>query len=452
MPLNSIDTVTAKDSFREIGTSGLKQTGGWIHEDPVPKLSSLNKRMKTYKQMVHDPVIGAILFAIEMHLRKTKWRSTSKEGESTPESEFLEDCLEDMNQTFPDFMSEVLSMLPYGFSLHEIVYKYRTDGMIGWNKLAVRSQDSIQRWEFNSTDDLLGVWQYGKKAQINYIPFNKFLLFRPNSYKGNPEGKSVLRNAYRSYYFKRKIEMIEAIGAERDLSGYPVLHVPNDIFAQNDLAQEQRSYAKKIVTRVRKDEQMGAVLPPEWELELLSSTGKSSTDTDKIIGRYNLQIAQSLLSDIIMLGHTSSGSYALSEKKYELFLTALDSWLDSIEAVINEHAVPRLMRLNGYWDKSKYPLLKHDPASEIDPQKLANVLFRLVKVNTIKADEALEKYLRNFLGLPAPDKDTSDDYPNLDELGRTAPENTDNKDRESTNTTRPADSEGSYTQSEIGYD
>lgn len=447
--LESADTSMTPDGFQEIGTLGLKQTGGWIHEDPVPKLSSLSKRMKTYKKMVHDPVIGAILFAIEMHLRKVTWRSESKESEITEEAEFLEDCMEDMDQTFPDFMSEVLSFLPYGFSIHEIVYKYRDDGRIGWKKLPLRSQDSIQKWEFDKKDELLGVWQYGRKGEQVFIPFQKMLLFRPNSYKNNPEGKSVLRNAYRSYYFKRKIELIEAIGVERDLSGYPVLHVPNDIFAKNDLAEKQRNYAKQIVTRVRKDEQMGAVLPPDWELELLSSSGRSNIDTDTIINRYNLQISQSLLSDIIMLGHTRAGSYALSEKKYELFVTALDSWLDSIQAVMNDYAIPRLMRMNGYTDKSKYPVLRHDPVSEIDPQKLANVLFRLIKVNAVKADERLEKYLRSYLGLPAPDKDTSPDYPNLDEQVTSGESD---KDRESTNETRPADAEGDYNQSEIGHD
>ena len=435
-----------KAAFNEIGTVGLNEHYGWINEDPVPKLSNLRNRMKIYKRMTRDPIVGAILFAIEMHLRRANWHVETKDSREDEHSEFVDECLNDMSHTFQDFLSEVLSMLPYGFSIHEVVYKYRKDGKIGWAKLPLRSQDSIQRWEFDKKQDLKGVWQYGQNSELIYIPKERFLLFRPNSYKNNPEGRGVLRNAYRPYYFKRKIEVIEAIGIERDLSGYPVLSVPLDIFAKNDIAQSQRNYAKKLVTRIRKDEQMGAVLPPGWELELLSTSGSKNINTGEIINRYNLQIAQSLLSDIIMLGHTRAGSYALSEKKYELFVIALDSWLDSIEEVMNRIAIPRLMELNGVTDESKYPVLRHDPVSKIDPQKLANVLFRLIKVNAIQADREMELYLRTYLGLPVKDEETQEDYPNpdmKDDTGRLEQDG---------NQTRPADSTGEYSQENIDHD
>jgi len=435
-----------KGAFNEMGTVGLNETYGWINEDPVPKLSGLRNRMKIYKKMTHDPIVGAILFAIEMHLRRANWHVETQDGEKDDNSEFVAECLDDMSHTFQDFLSEVLSMLPYGFSVHEIVYKYRDDGKIGWKKLPIRSQDSIQKWEFDDKQELRGVWQYDQNMSTVYIPVEKFLLFRPNSYKNNPEGRGVLRNAYRPYYFKRKIEVIEAIGIERDLSGYPVLNVPIDIFAKNDLAQSQRDYAKKLVTRVRKDEQMGAVLPPGWELELLSTSGGKNVNTGEIINRYNLQIAQSLLSDIIMLGHTRAGSYALSEKKYELFVIALDSWLDSIQEVMNRVAIPRLMELNGETDRENYPLLRHDPVSKIDPQKLANVLFRLIKVNAIQADKEMELFLRNYLGLPVKDTETQEDYPNPD-----MPDETGRMEQEA-NETRPADSTGEYSQQNIDHD
>jgi hypothetical protein len=37
------------------------------------------------------------------------------------------------------------------------------------------------------------------------------LLFRPHSPKNNPEGRSVIRNAYRAYYFIKRLEELEAI-------------------------------------------------------------------------------------------------------------------------------------------------------------------------------------------------------------------------------------------------
>jgi hypothetical protein len=49
----------------------------------------------------------------------------------------------------------------------------------------------------------------------------------PGQYKGNPEGQSMLRTAYRPWFFKKRLEEFEAIGVERDLAGLPVAKVPS---------------------------------------------------------------------------------------------------------------------------------------------------------------------------------------------------------------------------------
>lgn len=437
-----MEDIEKAKGFAEIGSLGLKEQSGIVVEDFVPKLKYLNQRIRAYKEMITDPIVGAILFAIEMHLRRSGWHV---EGEDDDLVEFVEDCTGDMSHTFQDLLSEILSMLPYGFSVHEIVYKIRDDGRIGWKKIPIRSQDSITKWSFDEEKGLNGFYQqsYGTMEEV-YIPIEKALLFRPSSFKNNPEGRSVLRSAYKPYYFKKKLETIEAIGIERDLSGYPTLTVPGDIFGKSDLAKKRREYAEQMVTRIRKDEQMGAILPPGWKLELLNSGGRSKVNSGEVIDRYSLQIAQSLLSDIIMLGHFSGGSFALSEQKYELFLIALDSWLGSIQEVFNQFAIPRLMRLNGITDKERFPELIHDPVGKIDPQKLANIIFRLTGVDAIRPDDKLEKFLRNFLGLPEADEDTTRMSEESGVVG-----DQDDAERTLTRTdqdTRPAETTGNYDQ------
>ncbi|WP_155274431.1 hypothetical protein [Piscirickettsia salmonis] len=44
-------------------------------------------------------------------------------------------------------------------------------------------------------------------------------MFRTTSRKGNPEGRSILRNAYQPWYYKKNLESIESIGIERNLVG-----------------------------------------------------------------------------------------------------------------------------------------------------------------------------------------------------------------------------------------
>ena len=89
----------------------------------------------------------------------------------------------------------------------------------------IPKQGYICPWEYDDSDNLIGMTQqpppdYG----LFTIPMSKAMLFRTESVKDNPEGRSILRNAYRSWYFKRRIQEIEAIGIERDLAGLPVIH------------------------------------------------------------------------------------------------------------------------------------------------------------------------------------------------------------------------------------
>lgn len=134
----------------EIGRIGQKRYGGFFYEEFLKELQG-RKGVETYREMAdNDDVIGAILFAIEMLIRQTSWTIQPGGPESADEeaAEFIESCMDDMQDTWTDTISEILSFLTYGWSYHEIVYKRRCgknrdsrlnskydDGLIGWAKL-----------------------------------------------------------------------------------------------------------------------------------------------------------------------------------------------------------------------------------------------------------------------------------------------------------------------------
>lgn len=450
--LEKVDT----GSLRELGATGLYESSGFVFEDHLPKLKNNTQRIKTYREMSTDPVVGAILFSVEMHLRNAEFFVKEHEDGSKEEHiKLVEKALENLEHSFQDFMSEVTSMLIYGFALHEIVYEIDDEGRVLWKKWAPRSQDSVFQWDITDKGEIHGFYQltkYNAQRKV-YIPMEKCMHFRPSTFKSNPEGKSALRTAYRPWYFKSRLETIEAIGLERNLSGYPVLSVPIQVFSKNKKARELRNYAQDIVTRIRKDEQMGSVLPPGWELELLSSQGGNTQEIDTAINRYNLQIAQSLLSDVIMIGHSAGGgSYALSDKKYELFIVALSSWVESICEVINKQAIPKLLKLNGIdTKKNPPPRIKAKPIEQMDTLTLANAMFRLANINVIKPDDPLEEYMREFLSLPKKDPGT-ERHPKAEpgDPGTTSSGDSQHQAGEdrTDNVTRPTDASSNYNQSE----
>ncbi len=421
--------------FNELGKSGLKAHSGVLYEEFLPQLSG-TRAVAKYKEMRdNSAIVGAMLFAVESLLRSVSWsvEPASESNTDLAAAQFLAENQNDMSHTWEDFIAEVLSMLPFGWSYFEQVYKLRkgpsdnprerskyNDGKIGWRKFGFRSQDTLYKWELQPDGGIAGMWQQPPPNQAAYtqslifLPISKFLLFRTTSHKGSPEGRSILRNSYKSYYFVTKMEEIEAIGIERDLAGMPVMWVPIDLLAATKTSEAQSTYnlLKDIVTRVKRDEQEGLLLPlvyddngnPLYKFELLSTGGRRSFDTGAIIQRYIQQIAMTILADFILLGHESVGSFALSSDRTELFAVALGAWLDSIQETINRHAVTNLFQLNPSFRLDQLPRFVHGDIEKPNLTELATYVRDLSAAGApLFPDLVLENKLREMADLPQAD-------------------------------------------------
>lgn len=403
---------------KELGRTGLPIYGGVIYSEFLPELQG-QKGVQAYTEMSeNDSTVGAIMFAIKMLIRQAKWNVQPQGTEEVDEraAEFVESCLNDMQSTWTDTISEILSFLTYGWSVHEIVYKRRMgrskdprldskydDGLIGWQKLPIRAQESLYQWIFDDNDNLIAFEQMpAPRYQIIRIPTDKLLMFRTESRKDNPEGRSILRNAYRAYYFKKRIEEIEGIGVERDLAGFPVLTAPEGVNVWEPANAPLLQLCNDFVKNIRRDAMEGLTMPAGWELKLLSTGGSRQFDTTAIIQRYNVAIAQTVLADFLFLGHENVGSFALSSDKTELFAMAIGAYLDMIAEVFNRVAIPRLIEINrkSFAKLQEYPKLIHGDIETRELSSLSEFLKTTVGLGLITPDDELENYLREQAELP----------------------------------------------------
>lgn len=412
---------------KEIGRVGQRRHGGIFYEEFLSELRG-RKGAEVFTEMSNnDETIGAILFAIEMLVRQASWNvepggSTAKDREA---AEFVKSCMDDMQQTWIDTISEILSFLTYGWSFHEIVYKRRMgrtkdnrtsskydDGLIGWMKLPIRSQETLYQWEYDDQDNLIGMTQMPPPDfGLITIPMNKAMLFRTRSRKDNPEGRSILRTAYRSWYFKRRIQEIEGIGIERDLAGLPVITTPEgmDIWDKDDEDMNAiRAGLEAMVKNIRRDSTEGLVLPFGYTFELTSTGGSRQFDTNSIIARYDTKISQTVLADFIQLGHESVGSFALSSDKTNLFSMAICAFLDIICQTFNSQGIPALIDINGdhFAGVTDYPRLTHGDIEDVDLATMATFIKDMTSIGVIIPDESLEDYVRQLGKLPKRTTDT----------------------------------------------
>lgn len=418
--------------FRELGTSGLTRFGGTVYEEFLQELR-LKGQFYVYREMRdNSPVVNATLYAIEMALRKVKFYFETENDKETELRDFLNGCLDDMSLTFQDTLSQICTMLQFGFSIFEIVYKVRkgpdgktesrfNDGRIGWRKWLPLAQETLapgREWIWDETGGIQGINQLAPPDYIlRTLPIEKLLLFRPSVYKNNPEGRSILRAMYTSYYFAKNFQEIEGISLERMGAGIPVMYMGRDTVKAGPSSDIE--LAKQIVRDVRADEQQGVVIPyPKMSsdgngmlFELLATPGHSVIDFNSVIVRYEQRMAMSALAQFIMLGMNGVGSYALSKDHSDLFILALSAWAEVIAETITRHALPRLLKLNTF-TYDQMPELKHSELASPDLAQLASYINTLVGSQLIIPDSNLENYLREAAHLP----EKQADAPTIDDL------------------------------------
>lgn len=413
-----------RTGFLEIGSSGLRRSGGYINEEFLANLQGV-KGFKVYREMHdNDPVVGAMLYAIDKVITRLEWHV---EGEDERTAVFVDECLNDMSDSWDSTLQNILSMLTYGWSFHEIVYKVRRgqtgdpkthskyhDNRIGWRKWPVRAQETLQEWMLDSNGGIQGMIQMDPSSGkgLARIPIDKALLFRTTTSRNNPEGYSLLRNAYRPWFYKRRIEEIEAIGIERDLAGLPMAYVPPE-YMSNTATPAQKAVLQAItdiVQNVKRNEQEGIVFPAAYDeqgnrifdLTLLSASGGRQFDTGSVIQRYDQRIAMSLLSDFLLLGSDRVGSFALGTAKVDLWTLAVDSIAKSIAEVVNQHAIPRLLKLNAM-RTDKLPYLTYGQVSSVELTEVADFVSKLAQAGVLMPDRELEAHLRSLADLPDAD-------------------------------------------------
>jgi len=396
---------------REIGVTGLKINSGYVFDEFLRELSGMQGRKKYREMADNDATVGALLMAIQMILRNIELRVDPAEDDiENFYAEFVENDIAGLEEGIEDLMSEILSFLVFGFSILELVYKKNDDGTIGTKKAAPRSQETIDRWDLTEKGELNGLWQWPPNGgEEIYIPATKFMHFRTVMNKGNPEGRSILRNAYKNYHFIKNIQMIEAIGIERDLNGLPVMYVPSKVL--NDPAKKAEYL--KIVRDVKFNEQGGILLPSEpwpdadgkpgltrqYELSLLSSEGTKNVDTDRVIKRHQGDIVRTVLADFLILGQGEKGSFALSKSKTDLFIKAIEGFAWMICTVFQKRYIQNLWDFNNF-PAEMMPSLAPGNIAPVDLQELGDYVSKLAGAGIPLSDPDTENVLRGSAGLP----------------------------------------------------
>lgn len=431
-PTNVMLDKPERFKLSEVGYRGLSVFNG-VSNDEVKRDLTWPYSIQTFKNMSYHSAINAGLTLFDNLIGKVNWSVVPPENATEQELEQtkrVNEMLHDMEHSFPEFIRDVLTMNIYGFSVHEKVYRRRLksngsmydDGLIGWRKLPIRAQESIEKFVFTEDgNDLIGVKQNLSQISDYYnrysnrinkeviLPMSKVLLFRAGRHRGDPFGKSLLRDCYLSWRYLTALENIEATGVSKDLSGIPVLEIPAQYMSSDASAEQKALYEnfKNIARNLQVNEQSSLVLPsavdPDtrtklFDIKLLKNEGSKSFDTTKIKEYYKNLILTSMFADILTLGQGGGGSLALAQAKNTLSGFAAESMLKSIMQVVNSDLIKQTYELNG-WNPARACTLDYDNLESDDLESVSKYWQRLASVGLVEKDREVLNSIRVIGGI-----------------------------------------------------
>lgn len=393
-------------AYGEVGYTGANLYNG-VSQDELYRELIFPQSLKTYKKMQYHSAISSCLNLYDNVISKVVWNvkpPPDATEEELLQTKFIEECLQDMDIPLRQVIKDALSSNIYGFACLEKVFKQRTannslfnDGKIGIKKLALIHQETIKRFlTSESGSEVIGVeqdlsgWNTLHRKPINNpkLPRSKYVHIVAGRSRNDPYGKSPLRDVFIAWKFLSVIEELEAQSVAKDMSNLPMLKVPSQFMSPDASPEQKQQYEmfKNIIRNVNVNQQSGIVLPsdvnPEtrqalfsFELIKSSSQGKS-IDTEPIKQYYLNQIYTALSADVLILGQSGGGSYALGSIKNSLTSSAIEAMLDGIVEALNRDLIMHLYKLNGF-NPARACSLDYDNLHESDIEGLSKAWQRL---------------------------------------------------------------------------
>lgn len=398
-------------SLEEIGSAV-----GTIWPDPIPDVGTPVQASRTYLKMARDdasvrvslragkaPVLGANFFIDPF----------DDDPQNVAIAEFVEfNLFNGMTTPWNRTMEQILTMYEYGKSVFEPVWEMREwapkKTSSGANrkqytmleKLAYRPALTIGTVNYDDNGSPISVNHTAVDAKGNSkqvtLPIEKLVIFTFEQQGGGIEGMSILRSAYKHWWYKDRLYNIDAIQKERHAIGVPDIQIGPGASAA-DIA-----LAHTMGANLRTNEFAYIVRPVSIVVGFAELKGQP-VDVLKSVEHHDNMIMKNTMVQFLNMGTSveggGGGSRAGGATAMDMFLKSMRHVADSICDSINHFLIPNLVAYN--FPTDQFPLLKVRGVGETkDLQMWAAAMRNLIQAEALQIDDATEQWIREQMDMP----------------------------------------------------
>lgn len=393
--------------FNELGSQRITQI-----VDPVPDLASRTTELRTYKKMIRGDVsVRTSLRAGKASILGAEFYVDGYSADPLDQQvwEFTQDNLfEGGHIPWSKTLEGIVRFLENGFSVFEDVWELRewaprvtsplsnTKQYTMLKKLAERPARTIGAFEYDDNGGIAGVHQQAINSSNQsvdvLIPIDKCVIFTFEG-DGNIEGESILRPAYRPWYYKDKLYTIDAIQKERHGIGVPEVEVLPGA-TKKDIA-----LAEELASNLRTNEKSYIVRPTTLTVGFAEIKGNLVNALESAV-HHDGQIMKNILVQFINFGiEGSGGGGRLGATAFDMFMKAMRYIANMICDYINMYLIPKIVAYN--FPTNRFPKLCVRNIGETkDSQMWSAAIRNLMDSNGITPDLPTEQYLRKTMDMP----------------------------------------------------
>ena len=383
----------------QISGSGTTVYGQALREEYLPELRG-EQGILTYREMRNDSQVRASLRVAKSPVLAARWfmEPASQEASDVEIANFIWDNLTKwMSTSWPQLLVETMYMLDYGYYVFEKVFTRGQDGSVIWKKFSPIHPLEIVEPIFDPQGGYAGLKILVDGDEVD-ISIDRLLIFTFDKEAGDLEGKSLLRSAYKHWFFKENLIKIDAIQKERHGIGVPVIKLPENYTVEKDVPA-----AHAIGRNLRTNENAHIVLPPRWEIEFAELRGQNVNVLDSIQYHGDM-IYENVLASYIKHAATSPRG---TQDNDAHFLKSTRFIADIIRDVWNKYAIPQLVWWNWGPDTPLPKLKARRLGDTIDWRTISFAMRNFAGMGALIPDDELEHWIRNELDLPQRDEATS---------------------------------------------
>ena len=315
-------------------------------------------------------------------------------------ADFVENNLFDgMTYSWDHILNEALKMLGYGFYMFEKVWQFKTingQRRVVLKKLGSRHPLDVEEIVYDRNGGPNSVRLYVDDSMVSKsVPIEKLVVFTYDQQGGDIRGLSLLRSAYKHWYFKENAYKIDAIQKERHGIGVPVIKLPLGA------TKAHKEEASELASNLRTNERAHAVLPYGFEIMFAKIEGQPVSALETA-DHHSRMIFQNVLGQAMW---NTGGAATDADQSMALFYKSTRQIANLVLNTMNMFVIPQLVRFN--WDVEKLPKLRVRGLGDTsESREISFALRNFVGAEIITVDDRLEAWARTLIDAPDADPST----------------------------------------------